>query len=43
LKETEKANKALAEFKRLEALEKQIRQERIYDEKLRTQQMISQP
>ena len=37
----EKASR-LAEFKRLEALEKQVKQERIMDEKLRTQQMLGQ-
>jgi hypothetical protein len=33
----------LAEFKRLESLEKEATQERIRDEKLRTQQMLGQP
>ena len=40
LKETEKARLELAEFKRLEALAKQVERERIVDEKLRTQQML---
>jgi predicted Zn-dependent protease len=40
LKEKEKADAALAEFKRLEALEKQVTQERIMDERLRTQQIL---
>ena len=43
LKQPEKAQTELAEFKRLEALEKQVQQERIVDEKLRTQQMLRQP
>ena len=43
LKQPEKAQVELAEFKRLETLEKQVRQERILDEKLRTQQMLGQP
>ncbi|MGH9970352.1 MAG: tetratricopeptide repeat protein [Pyrinomonadaceae bacterium] len=42
LKQTEKAQIELAEFKRLEALEKQVKQERIQDDKLRTQQMLGQ-
>jgi tetratricopeptide (TPR) repeat protein len=42
LKQTEKAQAALAEFKRLDALEKQTTQERILDDKLRTQQMLGQ-
>ena len=42
LKQTEKAQIELAEFKRLEALERQVKQERIQDEKLRTQQMLGQ-
>jgi len=42
LKETEKAQAELAEFKRLEALGKQVERERIVDEKLRTQQMLGQ-
>ena len=41
LKEKEKADAALAEFKRLEALEKQVTQERIMDERLRTQQILN--
>jgi tetratricopeptide (TPR) repeat protein len=40
LKQTEKAKAELAEFKRLEALEKQVEKERILDEQLRTQQML---
>jgi len=40
LKQPEKAQSQLAEFKRLEALEKQVKQERILDEKIRTQQML---
>ena len=43
LKQTDKAQAQLAEFKRLEALEKQVKQERILDERLRTQQMLGQP
>ncbi|HST23063.1 MAG TPA: tetratricopeptide repeat protein [Blastocatellia bacterium] len=43
LKQTEKAQAALAEFKRLEAMEKQAQQERLLDDKLRTQQMLGQP
>jgi hypothetical protein len=42
LKQTDKAQTELAEFKRLEALEKQVEKERIVDEKLRTQQMLGQ-
>jgi tetratricopeptide (TPR) repeat protein len=40
LKQTEKANEALAEFKRLDALEKQARQERIFDERIRAQKLL---
>src|SRR6266404_3071582 len=40
LKQTEKAQVELAEFKRLEGLEKQVERERIVDEKLRTQQLL---
>ena len=40
LKQTDKAQTELEEFKRLEALEKQVKQERILDEKIRTQQML---
>lgn len=43
LKQAEKANAALAEFKRLEALDKQAQNERIFDEKLRTQKMLGRP
>ena len=43
LKQVEKAQVKLAEFKRLEGLEKQVEKERITDEKLRTQQMLGQP
>ena len=43
LKQTDKAQVELAEFRRLEALEKQVKQERILDEKIRTQQMLGQP
>jgi tetratricopeptide (TPR) repeat protein len=43
LKQPEKAQVELAEFKRLEALEKQVKQERNFDERLRTQQMLGQP
>jgi DNA-binding SARP family transcriptional activator len=43
LKQPEKAQAALAEFKRLEALEKQVQQERVIDERLRTQQMLGHP
>jgi hypothetical protein len=39
----DKAQVKLAEFKRLEGLEKQVEKERIMDEKLRTQQMLGQP
>ena len=39
LKNMERAQAALNEFKRLEALEKQAKQERMFDEKLRTQQL----
>ncbi|MGB9180552.1 MAG: tetratricopeptide repeat protein, partial [Pyrinomonadaceae bacterium] len=42
LKQTDKAQVELAEFKRLEALEKHAQQERIYDEKLRTQRVLGQ-
>lgn len=42
LKQTDKAQTELAEFKRLEALEKQVKQERNLDERLRTQQMLGQ-
>src|SRR6266446_5513539 len=42
LKQTDKAQAELAEFKRLEALEKQVERERILDEKLRTQQLLGQ-
>ena len=42
LKQADKAQAALAEFKRLDALEKQTTQERILDDKLRTQQMLGQ-
>jgi len=42
LKQTDKAQTMLAEFKRLEALDKQSQQERIMDDKLRTQQMLGQ-
>lgn len=42
LKQPEQAQSALAEFKRLDLLEKQTTQERILDEKLRTQQMLGQ-
>jgi len=40
LKQPDKAQTELEEFKRLEALEKQVKQERILDEKIRTQQML---
>ena len=40
LKQTDEAQAALAEFKRLEALEKQSSAERIADDKLRTRQML---
>jgi tetratricopeptide (TPR) repeat protein len=40
LKQTDQAQIELAEFKRLEALEKQVKQERNLDERLRTQQML---
>jgi tetratricopeptide (TPR) repeat protein len=40
LKQADKAQIELAEFKRLEALEKQVEKERILDEKLRTQQLL---
>jgi tetratricopeptide (TPR) repeat protein len=43
LKQTDKAQVALAEFKRLDELEKQATQERILDEKVRVQQMLGQP
>jgi tetratricopeptide (TPR) repeat protein len=43
LKQADKAQAALGEFKRLEALEKQLQQERLIDDKLRTQQMLGQP
>ncbi|MFN2517278.1 MAG: tetratricopeptide repeat protein, partial [Pyrinomonadaceae bacterium] len=42
LKQPDKAQAALVEFKRLDALEKQTNQERIMDDKLRTQQMLGQ-
>jgi len=42
LKQTGEAQIELAEFKRLEALEKQVKEERIQDDKLRTQQMLGQ-
>jgi len=42
LKQTDKAQAELAEFKRLEALEKQVERERNLDEKLRTQQILGQ-
>src|SRR5258707_5352869 len=42
LKQTDKAQAELAEFKRLEALEKQVERERIMDAKLRTQQLMGQ-
>ncbi|HEU4389504.1 MAG TPA: hypothetical protein VFV34_16995, partial [Blastocatellia bacterium] len=42
LKQAENAQFALAEFKRLEALDKQSEQERIMDDRLRTQQMLGQ-
>ncbi|MGI8897642.1 MAG: tetratricopeptide repeat protein [Pyrinomonadaceae bacterium] len=42
MKQPEKAQVELVEFKRLEALERQVKQERILDEKLRAQQMIGQ-
>ena len=42
LKQADKAQVELAEFKRLEALEKQVERERIMDEKLRTQQLMGQ-
>ncbi len=40
LKQTDKANTALAEFKRLDALEKQSKSERQLDEKLRAAQLL---
>ncbi len=40
LKQTDNAQKELAEFKRLEALRKQADQERMLDDKLRTQRML---
>ena len=40
LKQPEKAQTALATFKRLDALERQTKQERILDDKVRTQQML---
>lgn len=40
LKDRTKAQTALSEFKRLEALEKQVREERNRDENARTQQML---
>ena len=43
LKITDKAQTALASFKRLEALERQSTEERLLDEKLRTQRMLNQP
>ncbi len=42
LKQTDKAQAELVEFKRLEALEKRVKEERMLDEKLRTQQMLGQ-
>jgi len=42
LKQTDKAQTELAEFKAPWALEKQVEKERIVDEKLRTQQMLGQ-
>lgn len=42
LKQPEKAQNELAAFKRLDALEKQTNQERMMDDKLRTQQMLGQ-
>ena len=42
LKQPEKAQVELAEFKRLEELEKRVKEERIYDEKLRTQQVLGE-
>ena len=42
LKQTDKAQTELAEFKRLEGLEKQVEKERILDEKLRVQQLMGQ-
>ena len=42
LKQADKAQAALVEFKRLDALEKQTNQERIMDDKVRTQQMLGQ-
>jgi len=41
LKLTDKAQQALGDFKRLEALEKQATEEKILDEKLRTQQILN--
>jgi Tfp pilus assembly protein PilF len=43
LKQTDKANEALAEFKRLDALERQAQQERIFDERIRAQKLLEQP
>ena len=40
LKQTDRAQVELAMFKKLEALEKQVQQERMFDERLRTQQML---
>jgi tetratricopeptide (TPR) repeat protein len=42
LKQTDRANEALAEFKRLDALEKQAQQERIFDERARAQKLLGQ-
>ncbi len=42
LKQTDTAATELAEFKRLQALEKQTTQERMLDEKLRVQRMLGQ-
>ena len=42
LKQTDKANEALAEFKRLDALEKQAQQERIFDERARANKLLGQ-
>lgn len=43
LKQADKAKAALAEFKRLHVLEKQVFDERRWNEKLRAQQMVDQP
>jgi tetratricopeptide (TPR) repeat protein len=42
LKQADKANGALAEFKRLDALEKQSKSERMLDEKLRAAQLLNE-